>query len=191
MLRHLSRLAAHLLLLALVLTGVPSCAHQPAVSEEPYQKEASIRQLLEFIDFENQMRIMFTMSLSATTAEKLKKDGRLEEADAKLLSVIIAETFWEDVSNPLKEGAIKAYADIYSHQEIRDVLAFYQTSTGRKVARSQLRLELELMELGAKIGQELKEKHENPGYAEYFKERVKRKIPESLRQRLEAHDSLL
>ena len=182
---------AGLALLVSVLVGAASCAHQPVVSEDPLQKEASIRQLLELTDSLNQMRMLFLIAAQKASEDQLKKKFNLGEQDTRLLTAALAETIWEDVRKPLEDGAVNIYAASFTHQEILDIYNFYQTPTGRKVARTAAKQTLQSMQMIDHAAQDWKEKMQRPGYGIYFLERVKQKLPESLRQRLEAQDSLL
>lgn len=183
---------AGLALLVSVLVGAASCAHQPVVvSEDPLQKEAAIRQLLELTDSLNQMRMMFLIGAQKTSEDKLKQKLNLGEHDTRLFTAAVAETLWEDVRKSVEDGVVKIYAASFTHQEILDIYNFYQTPTGRKVARTALNQTLQAMQMIDHAAQDWKEKLQRPGYGIYFMERVKQKLPESLRQRLEAQDSLL
>jgi hypothetical protein len=185
------KLAARLALFVVVVSGAASCAHQPAASDDPLQKEAAIRRLLELTDSLHQMRMLFLVAAQKASEDKLKEKLNLGEQDTRLLTTAVAETVWEDVRKQIEDGAVKIYAASFTHQEILDIYNFYQTPTGRKVARTALKQTLQSMQMFDHAAQDWKEKMQRPGYGIYFLERVKQKLPESLRQRLEAQDSLL
>ncbi len=69
----------------------------------------------------------------------------------KIMEMFRRQFAWEN----LKNDYIKIYAEIFTEQELKELVAFYKTPTGRKFAEKQPELISKSMELGREKGMAL------------------------------------
>lgn len=108
-----------------VAAGLPAVAQQTA-------KEQDIRKL---IDMTGATRIadQIMAGMKPQMQEALRKaKPAIAQEHLDQLTDVFAATFREAVPG-LISSLVPVYADTFSHEEIRDILAFYRTPTGLKM----------------------------------------------------------
>jgi uncharacterized protein len=137
--------------LALCLVLAALC---PARAEDlTPQKQADIRRLLEVSGGASGGRLM-----SQTLTRQVIASLRQKRPDIPAQTLVVVERELTavmkqtlDGPNGLLERMVPLYGNTFSHQEIRDMLAFYESPTGRKAAAALPGL----MREGQKIGEDL------------------------------------
>ena len=132
-----------LALLGVSLTAsMTSRAHADAASH----RKAAL-QLLEAADMANALTAALDLSIKA----QVHGNPALAPYESQMRAFFKKYVSWES----LKEDFISLYIKAFTEREIKELLAFYQTPTGRK-ALKQLPV---LMEQGSKIGMERVQSH--------------------------------
>lgn len=148
-------LARLILGLCLCLGFAPAAQAQAAqiIDELTQQKQADIRRLMDISGGASSGRLMsqaLTRQIIASLRQKRPDipEQTLAVVDREL-SAVMKQTL--DGPDGLLERMVPLYAKTFTHQEIRDMLAFYESPTGRKAAASLPGL----MREGQKIGEDL------------------------------------
>lgn len=108
----------------------------------------AVNKLMEAMDMENQI------SESADRMLNLQAQAMPQMAAYKDVMSDFFHKYinWENLSDDIK----KVYKESFTEQEIRDLIAFYQTETGQKLAK----ISPELTEKTAKISQQMVMEHQ-------------------------------
>jgi uncharacterized protein len=92
-------------------------------------------------------------SLNQMLALQLKNNPNLQPAEATLKQFFSKYMSWQ----ALREDYIKIYMEEFTEKELKDMMAFFKTETGRKMAAKQTTL----MMRGAQLGQSKVQAHMN------------------------------
>lgn len=143
----------HLLLAALLLFAPGSFA-----DELTPEKRADIRQLMETTGASN-LAQQFVSAVSQNLFRSLK-ESRPDVPDRafEVMNRELTALFSERLQAPdgLLERTIPVYDKYFTHAEIRELLAFYQTRLGRKTIAVLPKVVGESMVLGEKWGESLR-----------------------------------
>lgn len=120
-----------------------------AAQDAPSSHEAAAIELLEIMDIETQM----AGGAAAMANAMVQQNPTLGPYRDVILDWAATFMTWE-VFGPRFVGM---YTEAFSEAELKDMTAFYRTPTGRKA----LRLQPELMNLGALIGNEEAMRHQS------------------------------
>ncbi len=144
-----------LLLLLLILFG--GFCSQAVADELTPAKKADIKRLMEITGSVN-----IGKQFAAATSEQMFRMMKSEhpEISDRAFAVMNNELvafFSEKMSAPggIMDQLIPVYAKYFTHREIRELLAFYDTPTGRKLILSMPKVVNESMQLGQKWGESL------------------------------------
>ncbi|MBI5520587.1 MAG: DUF2059 domain-containing protein [Desulfovibrio sp.] len=123
------------------------------IDELTPQKQADIRRLLDISGGANTGRLM-SQALTRQVIASLRQKRPDIPAQTLVvvereLSVVMKQTL--DGPDGLLERMVPLYAKTFTHQEVRDLLAFYESPTGRKAAAALPGL----MREGQTIGEDL------------------------------------
>lgn len=124
---------AAIALLAIVLNFMPAHA-------SPETHAQAVRDLLKAMDFEKMLDVSIKSSAEAyadRTAQPAKARPRIEK--------ILRETMG---ANVVEDDVVRIYQKYFSESEVQDLLKFYSSPTGRKMAASQIKLMHELSTVG-------------------------------------------
>jgi len=146
------------LALALALVLALFCLPRPAAADElTPAKLADIKQLLAL---SGSTRI--TTQLAETLAKKItialrKKRPELSEKALLRVEREVRETVVEKMLGPggALDRMVPMYASRFSHEEIRQIVDFYKSSVGQKMAQNLPELLREGQKLGVQFAQEL------------------------------------
>ena len=121
----------------------PSAAGQPTVSQASLEAASELLMLL-------QMEEVMLASMRATIDAQMNAQPAMAPFRDVMISWAEKHMSWEKV------GARFAtvYAESFTERELRDMIAFYMTPTGRKLAAAMPDLTRRGAEIGAAIGQE-------------------------------------
>ena len=134
------------------------CLCQAALADElSAQKRADILRLMEVTGSGNlglQMAEAFSKNavLMIKTLQPKVPDRALEAVRKEIMDLV-----GEKMSGPggLMEQVLPIYDRNLTHQDIRDILAFYETSAGRKTIQVMPQIMRESMQAGEKLGKTL------------------------------------
>jgi len=117
-------------------------------------KEADIRRLLELVG--TKALVMQTVESMSTSMKPILKNS-LPPGDYrdKLVDLFFAKFVAKMDVQHLLDLAVPIYDRNFSHEEIRSLIAFYQTPLGQKTVSTLPRLSAELRQEGGKWGEEL------------------------------------
>ncbi|HEX6908188.1 MAG TPA: DUF2059 domain-containing protein [Terriglobales bacterium] len=150
------RIAAMALLLCLGMTGLSAAQAAPAARSRaattPAAKHQDTERLMELVGTRQILRDIFDQDIDAQIAAM-----RHARPD-------VPEQFWQDFAVEFKRQAspdelMKAILPIYdkhfTHQEIRQLIAFYQSPLGRKISTTLPEIQRESIEAGRNWGEQL------------------------------------
>jgi len=135
--------------LALLLTIAAAfiIAAAPAFAETAASHRDAARELLTLMDAKHTM-----MASSEAMADAMvQSNPTMRPYRDVLLEWTARVMVWERFEGKL----VDIYVDAYSEKELRDLIAFYETPTGRK----SIRLAPELMRRGAMVGSQIAQEH--------------------------------
>lgn len=134
------------MVVALVMwTGAASA--QPAGNAPDKQK--AILELMEIVGMSAMVQQMMDMSITMTFDLVRKKNPRLSEGDMKIVSDAFSQTVRETMPGILARFAV-IYEEFFTLDEIRDINAFYRTTSGQKALKAMP----QIMQRGMVVGQE-------------------------------------
>lgn len=145
------------------LAAVFALAIHAEAHAENLEKTEDISQLLEMTSFEETsyeaaMR-NFELWIPAIR-DKLLWSG-VEEAHVQRVIALVSEeasiAFRDFVSTEMLLQFIGLYDETFSHRELKEIISFYETDTGRKVLRVTPALNKSLLDMGMQRGRELGE----------------------------------
>jgi hypothetical protein len=134
-------------------SGAPAAVSGPAVVIDR-AKEEDIRTLLELAGTKARMTQVMTdmeKSMKPLMISAFPKG----EYRGKLIEAFFVKFHSKLDLQPLLDQAVLAYDRHYSHEEIKELIQFYQTPVGKKLAEVGPQITTELMAQGQKFGQEL------------------------------------
>jgi len=142
------------LVLTLTLTLLLLLPAARAQAEEmTLEKQADIRQMIELSGAQTMgKQLAATMTQQYTAVLRRTRPDippRVLAVVERVTTAVIAEKV--DAPGGLIDRIVPLYANTFSHQEIREILAFYRSPAGRKITASMPGL----MRDGQKIGMEL------------------------------------
>ncbi len=132
---------------SLALTGAFNVVAEEMPDPAAVSKRADIKRLMEITDVDNlSMQIMNRLILTM-------KQGRSEAR----------EKFWDDFKaevnpNDLIEMIIPIYAKHFTHEEIKQLIAFHESPIGKKLIKVQPQIMMESMAAGEEWGKDLAKK---------------------------------
>jgi hypothetical protein len=132
-----------LMVVALLLTLVAAQAQTP---DKGKQYKAAEELLLTM-----NMKQVIDQSLEQMLALQLKNNPSLQPAEATLKQFFNKYMSWE----ALREDYIKIYMEEFTEKELREMMSFFRTETGKKMASKQTIL----MMKGAQLGQSKVQEH--------------------------------
>jgi uncharacterized protein len=97
------------------------------------------------------MKQVIGESLDQLLALQIKNNPSLQPAEATLKQFFNKYMSWE----ALREDYIKIYMEEFTEKELKDMMSFYKTDTGKKMAAKQSTLMLK----GAQLGQSKVQEH--------------------------------
>jgi uncharacterized protein len=130
-----------------LLTAVPHAAAAQAGEPPSAARLTAARTLLGQLDMQGTLDASIESSISAQT----EANPTLRPYEGVMRSFMRKYMSWEAIG----EQIVLIYADSFTEAELGDLIAFYQTPTGQKVAR----LTPELMRRGGEIGQQTVQQH--------------------------------
>jgi hypothetical protein len=136
----------------LLLLGGGAHADEPAAA-----KHADIRKLMEITGSSN-IAVQFASAASQNLFRTLKAARPdIPERALEVMNRELVALFAERMNAPggLIELVVPVYDKYFTHPEIRELLAFYQTSTGRKAIAVLPRVVRESMLVGQRWGESL------------------------------------
>ena len=134
------------LFVAALLLAVPAFCQEPAAGAKPASKE-QVRRLVKALDMEKQIPLAMN---AVITQMKTSQSG-------------IPDTFWDSFAKEIDPNQfIDLLGEVYTRHltsdEIEDVIRFYASPTGKKMAEKQPAIAQDMMAAGMKIGQEMARK---------------------------------
>jgi uncharacterized protein len=128
-------------------------AAAPGAKIDP-AKEADIRRLLDLVGTKA-MVTQTVESMSASMKPVLKNSLPAGDYRDKLVDLFFAKFLAKMDVQHLLDLAVPIYDRNFSHEEIRNLIAFYQTPLGQKTVSTLPKLTAELQKEGGKWGEEL------------------------------------
>ncbi|HEX8694503.1 MAG TPA: DUF2059 domain-containing protein [Longimicrobium sp.] len=130
-------------LLAVLLAAGPAAAQPAPVS--PTHRAAAL-ELLEA------MRVSEALQLSIETVlqAQMQSNPELQAVESVMRDFFVRYMSWDN----LKAGYADIYSRAFTEPELREMIAFYRTPTGQKLARATPQLMREGSELGQRAVQE-------------------------------------
>ncbi len=116
-------------------------------------KKADIDKLVEMTVTQTFMD-SFLSSYMQVLAQNLPSTTAEDKAKFKLSSDVVVKVLSENMPSLIVEIA-PLYDKYYTHDEIRDMIAFYNTPTGKKTIKVAPALSQDAMQIGAQWGAEL------------------------------------
>jgi hypothetical protein len=129
-----------------LLAALLALGARPAAAQEPLRQEMAL-QLLEAMRVPEQIQASMAL-VAATQARMNPQIPGLEELLREFLARYVT---WDT----LKNEYAALYAGAFTEEELREMTAFYRTSTGQKLARATP----QLSRLGAEIGERVMRAH--------------------------------
>ena len=108
---------------------------------------AAVHALFELMDLESLMG----QALEQTIDMQLRQNPQLVSLKPTMMKFLNKYMSWEAISGEMTE----MYVDAYSHDELEDLISFYETKTGQK----SIKLMPELMTKGAEMGNRRVQEH--------------------------------
>jgi uncharacterized protein len=130
-----------------------STAPSPAGKIDP-AKEADIRRLLDLVGTRD-LVVQSMDAMSKSIKPLLTNSLPPGEYREKLVNLFFEKFTTKSNVQHLLDMAVPIYDKNFSHEEIRSLMAFYQTPLGKKTASTLPRLSAELQEEGRKWGESL------------------------------------
>ena len=137
-------LASRVVFLVIVAAAAPLRAQDTSATPAPGAIAAATR-LLELMNVESVMRA----TTAATFAAQIKQQPSMAPVREVMQS-------WADSTMTLRAlgpGLVRIYAQTFTEAELRQLIAFYQTPVGRKLATSSPELTRRGAEVGASIAE--------------------------------------
>lgn len=145
-------------LLLLILFLLPSMAQADALTP---QKTDDIKYLFKISKIDAALSDMIEMSVAQGEA-KAEKDGiELTPEVKRVIRQELSSLYRERIlgSGGLFDQLVPVYAELFTHQEIKQYIAFYKTPLGKKIAATTSRVTnqagLIFLGISFKIGQEI------------------------------------
>lgn len=145
-----------LLLLALLI--LPGMAQADALTP---QKAADIKQLFRISKIDSELSSVIDISIAQAEAMAVQKGVEMTPEVKRVISQELRSLYREKIlgSGGLCDQLVPVYSELYTHQEVKQYIAFYKTPLGRKVADSTGKLaeQVTMIFLGInmQIGQEM------------------------------------
>ena len=111
----------------------------PAAKADPAAHRQLVARLLEVF----RVAPMCAESLHAIVGEAVRTDPRLTGAEGELVAFLEETTGWEVI----KPAVIELYMAKFTEGEMREIIRFYESPTGRKFAGASLDISAEVMGL--------------------------------------------
>jgi hypothetical protein len=133
----------------LVLGGVSASAQDP-------QRSAAAEELLKVMNVQDAIEKSFAMVKKMIPAQMEKMTQMAGETNMpanvsrqtdKMLDMISVEFSWDKI----KADYIALYADTFTEQEIKDMIAFYKSPVGQALVKKQPELMKRSMEISQKV----------------------------------------
>ncbi len=135
--KRLSRiLSAAGLALGLALTGVPAGAQQPSPAKPA--SPAAVAAAKEILAMKNAsaMYASAVPNIVAQTKDALLQANLNYQKDLNEVALIVAQKM-AGREKEITEGMAKIYADTFTEQELKDLVAFYKSTLGQKLLSAE------------------------------------------------------
>jgi len=131
-------------------------------AEERHRTAAA--ELVRIMDMEETFMTAYT-TVTDAQLDAMKRNGMSEAKLARVKELLdaFAKKVYHDPA--LIEGMVALYEEEFTEAEIRELIAFYETPTGRKALEKMP----VLMQKGAKLGQDIAERHQAELQADLMK----------------------
>jgi TonB family protein len=106
---------------------------QPSASEVPDERfRSDIRQLLEATGFERQSAQLMTIILTQLLDEAKRSQPDVPAGALEVMKQVIESEFVAATKGPLLEETVAAYAKYFTPDDVRGLLAFYNSELGKR-----------------------------------------------------------
>jgi len=129
-----------------LLAALLALGARPAAAQEPLRHELAL-QLLEAMRMPEQIQA----SLATVAATQARMNPDLPGLGDLLREFLARYVTWD----ALKDEYAELYAGAFTEEELREMVAFYRTPTGQKLARATP----QLSRLGAELGERVMRAH--------------------------------
>jgi uncharacterized protein len=136
----------------------------PAVRASDATHRAAAEALLNLMDMDNLM----SQSIDQMLDMQVKQNPAIGQFKDQMKTFLAKYMSWAS----MKEDMIKIYTDEFTEQELKELLAFYQTPLGKKTVQKMPKL----MAKGAELGQQRVQQH-LPELQQAIQEQATKKTP--------------
>ena len=136
----------------------------PAVRADNATHRAAAEALLNLMDMDS----LLNQSIDQMLDMQVKQNPAIGQYKAQMKTFLSKYMSWAS----MKEDMIKIYTDEFSEQELKELLAFYQTPLGKKTVQKMPKL----MAKGAELGQQRVQQH-LPELQQAIQEQATKKTP--------------
>lgn len=131
---------------AVLLACLAALCAAPVTAQQRTPTERAALELLEVMNMPEVMRL----TMEATMAAQIAQNPDMEMFADVMRDFLGRHMAW----NRLRDRFVEMYARHFTLQELRDLTAFYGTSTGQKLARVTPELTLEASAIGERVVEE-------------------------------------
>lgn len=130
------------LFIAFLLSGIVSFANAQQQTTEKSSHYKAAEEMVQTLG----MQKMVDEGMSQMVEMQLKASPILESKKTAMMTFFKKYMSWDVI----KEDYIKIYMEEFTEKELKDISAFYRTTTGKKMADRQMAIMMKGSELGQK-----------------------------------------
>jgi hypothetical protein len=126
------------LAIGLALASAPVSAQQPAAPAKPPASPTALAAAKEILVMKNAatMYAQAVPSIVEQTKTNLMQSNLNYQKDLNEVAVVVAQSL-AGREKEIGEGMAKVYADMFSEQELKDLVTFYKTPLGQKLLATE------------------------------------------------------
>jgi hypothetical protein len=126
------------LAIGLALASAPASAQQPAAPAKPPASPAALAAAKEILVMKNAatMYAQAVPSIVEQTKTNLMQSNLNYQKDLNEVAVVVAQGL-AGREKEIGEGMAKVYADMFTEQELKDLVTFYKTPLGQKLLATE------------------------------------------------------
>jgi hypothetical protein len=126
------------LAIGLALASAPASAQQPAAPAKPPASPAALAAAKEILGLKNAatMYAQAVPSIVEQTKTNLMQSNLNYQKDLNEVAVVVAQSL-AGREKEIGEGMAKVYADMFTEQELKDLVTFYKTPLGQKLLATE------------------------------------------------------
>jgi hypothetical protein len=126
------------LAIGLALASAPVSAQQPAAPAKPPASPTALAAAKEILVMKNAatMYAQAVPSIVEQTKTNLMQSNLNYQKDLNEVAVVVAQSL-AGREKEIGEGMAKVYADLFSEQELKDLVTFYKTPLGQKLLSTE------------------------------------------------------